>query len=274
MERARHYQTATRDLLTPRQREVLDLIARGKTNGEIAEQLGITLDGAKFHVREILAKLGEEAAAWWRASRGARLSRLRDPLRGLVGGISLKPVATVAGAAVVSAVAGCIAFAVWNGPENTEALPRCDPDRLSWSTESTASLDDPGRVTYTAFASAWSDCELSAVVGVGAYAAQFDTPASGLRGSGGGTILFGAGPRIAVAIENQAVGPTKRPLISGSVANICGAMPDVLLVIQTPAQTSYRLGAPAPPCTDPGSPMQFEAEWTASKHAREAALHP
>ena len=76
-----------------------------------------------------------------------------------------------------------------------------------------------------------------------------------------------------MAIEKQAVGPTKRPLISGTVANLC-AGPDVLLVIQTPAQTSYRLGAPAPPCTDPESPMQFEAEWTANKLAREAALHP
>lgn len=56
--------------LTDRQREILRLIAAGKTNGEIAERLGISLDGAKYHVSEIIAKLGvasrEDAAEWWR----------------------------------------------------------------------------------------------------------------------------------------------------------------------------------------------------------------
>ena len=57
--------------LTPRQEEVLRLMSRGLTNGEIAQRLGITLDGAKFHVAEILAKLEvgsrEEAAEAWRS---------------------------------------------------------------------------------------------------------------------------------------------------------------------------------------------------------------
>ncbi|MGH2611396.1 MAG: LuxR C-terminal-related transcriptional regulator, partial [Tepidiformaceae bacterium] len=64
---------SVRHQLTPRQREVLDLIAAGATNGEIAERLGITLDGAKWHVREILSRLDvdsrEEAAEWWRSTR-------------------------------------------------------------------------------------------------------------------------------------------------------------------------------------------------------------
>jgi DNA-binding CsgD family transcriptional regulator len=59
--------------LSDRQRQVLDLIASGATNGEIAERLGITLDGAKWHVREILSRLDvdsrEEAAEWWRSRR-------------------------------------------------------------------------------------------------------------------------------------------------------------------------------------------------------------
>jgi len=54
------------DVLTAREREVLDLIRLGLTNDEIAERLGITLDGAKYHVSQILSKLGvatrEEAA--------------------------------------------------------------------------------------------------------------------------------------------------------------------------------------------------------------------
>lgn len=56
--------------LTPRQKEVLDLLADGRTNPEIAERLGISLDGAKWHVREVLARLDvssrEEAGEYWR----------------------------------------------------------------------------------------------------------------------------------------------------------------------------------------------------------------
>jgi DNA-binding CsgD family transcriptional regulator len=46
------------DQLTPREREVADLLRRGLTNEEIASALGITLDGAKYHVSQILSKLG------------------------------------------------------------------------------------------------------------------------------------------------------------------------------------------------------------------------
>lgn len=64
--------------LTPREREVLGLVRVGLTNEEIAARLGISPDTAKYHVSQILAKLGvatrEDAAAmavpegrgWWR----------------------------------------------------------------------------------------------------------------------------------------------------------------------------------------------------------------
>ena len=59
--------------LTDRHREVLGLLAKGRTNFEIAEALGISLEGAKYHVREIMGRLGvesrEEAAEWWKAQR-------------------------------------------------------------------------------------------------------------------------------------------------------------------------------------------------------------
>jgi DNA-binding CsgD family transcriptional regulator len=55
-----------RPSLTAREREVLGLVRVGLTNEEIAERLGISSDTAKFHVSQILAKLGvatrEEAA--------------------------------------------------------------------------------------------------------------------------------------------------------------------------------------------------------------------
>lgn len=54
--------------LTPREQEVLALLRRGLTNAEIAAELGISLDGAKYHVSEIIGKLGlrnrYEAAVW------------------------------------------------------------------------------------------------------------------------------------------------------------------------------------------------------------------
>ncbi|MBI5949366.1 MAG: helix-turn-helix transcriptional regulator [Chloroflexi bacterium] len=62
--------------LTRRQRDVLRLIAQGRTNPEIAEELGISFETVKSHVSEVLAKLGvdrrEEAAAWWHQEHSLR----------------------------------------------------------------------------------------------------------------------------------------------------------------------------------------------------------
>jgi DNA-binding CsgD family transcriptional regulator len=56
------------DLLTPREQQVLDLLRQHLSNEQIAERLGISLSGAKYHVSEILSKLGvssrEEASRW------------------------------------------------------------------------------------------------------------------------------------------------------------------------------------------------------------------
>jgi DNA-binding CsgD family transcriptional regulator len=72
--------------LSETQWRVLRLIDGGQTNAEIAEKLGITLDGAKWHVSEILSKLGvrtrEEAASYWRwrSTPEQRLSRALAPV--------------------------------------------------------------------------------------------------------------------------------------------------------------------------------------------------
>jgi DNA-binding CsgD family transcriptional regulator len=98
-----------RSSLTPREREVLALVRVGLTNEEIAGRLGISPDTAKYHVSQILAKLGaatrEEAAAlampeergWWQ----------RLGAWGLAAKLGL-----VAAAVVVLAGMGLLAWAV------------------------------------------------------------------------------------------------------------------------------------------------------------------
>ena len=44
--------------LTSRESEILDLIVSGKTNGEIAQELSLSVGTVRFHVSNILSKLG------------------------------------------------------------------------------------------------------------------------------------------------------------------------------------------------------------------------
>ena len=56
---ARRLREHTRETpLSPRQIEVLELLAKGLSNKEIANVLGFTTDGTKAHLRAIFAKLG------------------------------------------------------------------------------------------------------------------------------------------------------------------------------------------------------------------------
>jgi DNA-binding CsgD family transcriptional regulator len=64
------------DLLTPREQEVLSLIREGLTNEQIAQRLDISESGARYHVSEILSKLGVESrheAAQWRGDERLRV---------------------------------------------------------------------------------------------------------------------------------------------------------------------------------------------------------
>lgn len=44
--------------LSPRETEVLDMIARGLTNAQIATRLGLSVHGVKFHLASVYRKLG------------------------------------------------------------------------------------------------------------------------------------------------------------------------------------------------------------------------
>jgi DNA-binding CsgD family transcriptional regulator len=105
--------------LTDRQREVLRMIAAGRTNGDIADALDMTLAGAKWHVSELLTKLGlesrEAAAAYyrWRETPHRRFAR---SARGLLSATALKVGLGVA-AGGVAVVAGAAALFAMNGHE-------------------------------------------------------------------------------------------------------------------------------------------------------------
>jgi DNA-binding CsgD family transcriptional regulator len=51
------------DGLTAREREVIRLVGEGLSNKQIANSLGITERTAKFHLRQIMSKLGAENRA-------------------------------------------------------------------------------------------------------------------------------------------------------------------------------------------------------------------
>lgn len=64
--------------LTDRQREVAELVAQGLTNAEIGDRLGISRDGAKYHVSEVLTRLNlerREQIREWVVGRPAKRSR-------------------------------------------------------------------------------------------------------------------------------------------------------------------------------------------------------
>ncbi|MEO9254701.1 MAG: helix-turn-helix transcriptional regulator [Tepidiformaceae bacterium] len=75
--------------LNGRQMDTLRLIARGRTNGQIAKDLGLTLAGAKWNVSEVLTKLGfesrDDAASFykWHVGRGNPATRAFRAITGM-----------------------------------------------------------------------------------------------------------------------------------------------------------------------------------------------
>jgi DNA-binding CsgD family transcriptional regulator len=122
--------------LSDRERDILALIAKGRTNAEIGDALGLRFDTVKWYVSEILSKLAvdsrEQAAETWRAwkSRRATVSRR---VRALLGGLSmlkasvgLVAAATTAGAIVVAV--GVLASDVLEGSEESGPRAQSEPE--------------------------------------------------------------------------------------------------------------------------------------------------
>jgi uncharacterized protein YjbI with pentapeptide repeats/DNA-binding CsgD family transcriptional regulator len=102
--------------LTEREREVARLMAKGQTNPQIAEDLGITLNTAKWHVSQVIAKLGvatrEEAVAAWKVDQSATARFHRAiavaatvgglKIAGATGGVALVVGAGIAGISTIA----------------------------------------------------------------------------------------------------------------------------------------------------------------------------
>ncbi|MGE3076529.1 MAG: LuxR C-terminal-related transcriptional regulator [Dehalococcoidia bacterium] len=123
--RPAHYNTRYKHDLSPRERDVLALISKGKTNGEIAESLGLAFDTVKWHVSTILGKLGvdsrEEASLYWHEYNavGARLVRALSAFGGLLFG---KPAAIAAATIGVAAVGAVSVAVLLNSTGNNDEL--------------------------------------------------------------------------------------------------------------------------------------------------------
>ena len=104
------------DILTPREWEVLALLRESLSNDEIAQRLGISLAGAKYHVSEILGKLGvasREEAARWAPSERPRWAGAAAPIAWVWRKASFSWLATgAAGVAAVLVVVG-VGLLVW-----------------------------------------------------------------------------------------------------------------------------------------------------------------
>lgn len=140
------------DVLTPREWEVLAFLREGLSNEQIADRLQISLAGAKYHVSEILSKLGlesrQEAAAWvrperpWWTAAGAPIALLwRRTSSSLVAGAA-------AGGVIAAVVAG-LGIIVWallrtNGGEPTNTLPLEGIRHVTFAQGQVVSADGPG----------------------------------------------------------------------------------------------------------------------------------
>jgi DNA-binding CsgD family transcriptional regulator/catechol 2,3-dioxygenase-like lactoylglutathione lyase family enzyme len=80
--RSRRGRPAHDDVLTPAEWRIAHGIQHGMTNREIAARRGISLDAVKFHVSNVLAKLGLEdrkaLRTWFRVPRDSSLNRKQD----------------------------------------------------------------------------------------------------------------------------------------------------------------------------------------------------
>lgn len=107
------------ELLTPRESEVVKLVADGLTNFEIGERLGITGDAVRYHLKQVYQKLclesREALVAWSRERRG--WNAVRRALISVPAGLSAKGLLKVGAAtAALGGAAAVVALGFGMAP--------------------------------------------------------------------------------------------------------------------------------------------------------------
>jgi DNA-binding CsgD family transcriptional regulator len=105
------------DILTPSEQRVLELVRDGKTNGEIASELSISVPGVKWHVSNMLGKLrltDRHQLAAWQPSDVAESGKRSGWNRVLV-----VKVAAATGALAAGVVAVAVGVAAYNGGDES-----------------------------------------------------------------------------------------------------------------------------------------------------------
>ncbi len=186
---------------TPRQKQVLDLLTRGYTNSQIATTLDISLDGAKWHVSEIITRLGvtsrDEAADYWRAQTGLR-ARFFTAVRAMVPGATWgRWLAAGAATGVAAGFAAALVLAWPNDDSNLTSDPQVgapDVSNPNVTAPSGNTVLSNGRSNYTyvpALAYVAPGGEAKLVDGAGATLASLLTGCEGLGSAKQGDVLNG-----------------------------------------------------------------------------------
>lgn len=291
-----HYETRHKHGLTPRQQAVLELMAEGRTNAEIAECLGLTLDGAKWHVSEILSRLHvasrEEAIAWWRQYQAwpARLSR---SLAFLSAPAAWKLAAGAGGAATAAVAVAVAIVALRPGGElaANDRYPACAVANIRWDSmvettgpvarlDLSATLREPD--WYEGFLRAVglsdrhvaSPCQLSSDASY-ELVRLIESPE---RSPSGAVVSIPAELALPLPVDgNPVVARLEAVLETGSLVHLasvelenwCGSLEPLAVQFMVPAS---RPGGPptnhvgstipipeAPPCSDPARPPALKA---------------
>lgn len=104
--------------LTAREYDVYALIGRGFTNGQIADELGLTFATAKWYVSQVIARCGvasrEEVAALWRAENRAS-QRVKRGLRAAFSAQMVRFATATAAISAAGVACAAIVIAAWPG---------------------------------------------------------------------------------------------------------------------------------------------------------------
>jgi len=162
--------------LTPQQERVLRGLAAGKTNWEIAQDLGLSLEGVKYHVSEIIGRYNvssrEEAVAAWHQEESVG-AKVRRSWAGLLA-VPASTVAKVAAAGLAVALVSAVALTLWPEGSGTAPVPQTfeSPDDLLAAMATAASRDDD--VLQVRSTRTFQESDGSPVLEFGDHNAYFD----------------------------------------------------------------------------------------------------